>query len=157
MTQIRKNVRQLLAHRRCKQAGIDYWERFFDGLPKSGFDALTPLGDKCNLFQLTKFGLCFISLPVIVFINTSEFCILGSGNIRMKSHQQYKISKVSLDTVVESVHYKDSSRKAYRRRVIDQTADAAELVRRTGEATTIYVDKMPTTVNRIPKVRRVLK
>jgi hypothetical protein len=71
----------------------------------------------------------------------------------MKNHQQYHIPKVSLDTVVESVHYKDTSRKAYRRRVIDQTADAAELVRRTGEATTIYVDKMPTTVKRTPKVR----
>jgi len=71
----------------------------------------------------------------------------------MKNNQQYHTPKVSLDTVVESVHYKDTSRKAYRRRVIDQTADAAELVRRTGEATTIYVDKMPTTVKRNPKVR----
>ena len=71
----------------------------------------------------------------------------------MKNNQQYHTPKVSLDTVVESVHYKDTSRKAHRRRVIDQTADAAELVRRTGEATTIYVDKMPTTVKRNPKVR----
>lgn len=152
MTQIRKNVMQLLVHRRCNLKGIEYWETFFDGLPKSGSDALTALGDKCNLFQLSKFGLCFISLPVNLFINSSLFCILGSG-IRMKKHQQYYKPKVSLDTVVESVRYKDNSRKAYRRRAIDQEADAAELVRRTGEVTTIYVDKMPAAAKRSPKVR----
>ena len=71
----------------------------------------------------------------------------------MKNNQQYHTPKVSLDTVVESVRYKDNSRKAHRRRVIDQTADAAELVRRTGDATIIYVDKMPTTSKRTAKVR----
>jgi hypothetical protein len=68
MTLIRKNVMQLLVHRRCNQAGIEYWERFFDGLPKAGPDALIPLKDKCYLFQLSKFGLCFITLTIFLLI-----------------------------------------------------------------------------------------
>lgn len=89
--------------------------------------------------------------------DTLSFCdilslfVLGSGEIRLKDYEQYK-PKVSLDAVVESVNYKANSRKAYRRRMVDQTAEASDITRAAEEATSLYVKEMPKFNKRNAKV-----
>jgi hypothetical protein len=51
------------------------------------------------------------------------------------------------------VNYKAIPRKAHRKRVIDQTADAAQLIRESGEATSITVKEMPITNKSNTKVK----
>jgi hypothetical protein len=58
LKQIRENVKRLLLNRRYGNYALNYWNQFFDSLPKSHDDPeyAGPMGDKCALIRLARFG-----------------------------------------------------------------------------------------------------